>query len=147
VGQAVALSSQPVGSATFAPLRSVTTGTGGAYSTVVKPPKRTAYRANFGAVTAAPVSVAVKHLVTLSGRRRGGKAYLRGKIGPRHPRRLVVIQVRKGTRWVTWARVRTSRRSTFLVVKALKPGVRYRFRARVAADREHLAGLSRVVRL
>jgi predicted GH43/DUF377 family glycosyl hydrolase len=147
VGQAVALSSQPVGSATFAPFRSVTTGTMGGYSTVVKPAKRTAYKAIFGAVTTAPVSVAVKHLVTLSARKRGGKAYLRGRIGPRHVKRLVVIQVRKGTRWVTWARVRTSRRSTFLVVKALKPGVRYRFRARVAADREHLAGLSRVVRL
>ncbi len=145
--QAVALSSQPVGSATFAPLRSVSTDTAGAYSTIVKPAKRTAYKASFGAVTTTPVSVAVKHLVTLSARKMSGKAYLRGKVGPRHPRRLVVIQVRKGTRWVTWAKVRTSRRSTFLVVKALKPGVRYRFRARVAADREHLAGLSRVVRL
>jgi predicted GH43/DUF377 family glycosyl hydrolase len=146
-GQAVALTSQPVGLASFVPLRAVTTDPTGAYSTIVKPTKRTAYKAAYGALTTTPVSVAVKHLVTLTARKRSGKAYLRGKIGPRHVRRLVVIQVRKGTRWVLLARVRTTRRSTFLVVKALKPGVRYRFRARVAADREHLAGLSRVVRL
>ena len=72
---------------------------------------------------------------------------LRGKIGPRHPKRLVVIQVRKGSRWVTFAKVKTTRRSTFLLVKPLKAGAHFKFRARTGADRQHLAGLSRVVRL
>ncbi len=89
--------------------------------------------------------MAVKHLITLAGFRKGGKMYLRGKIGPRHPRRVVVIQRRKGSRWVTFAKVRTSRKSIFrLVRKAAK--TRSKFRARIAADREHLANVSRVVR-
>jgi hypothetical protein len=91
------------------------------------------------------VTVAVKHLITLKAVRRSGKLYLRGTVGPRHARRVVVIQKRRGTRWVTIARVRTTRRSTFqLVRKAAK--TRSRFRARIGADREHLANVSRVVR-
>jgi hypothetical protein len=91
------------------------------------------------------MAVTVKHLITLRAVRRSGKVYLRGIVGPRHPRRVVVIQRRSGTRWVTIARVRTTRRSTFqLVRKATK--TRSKFRARIGADRDHLANLSRVVR-
>ena len=67
------------------------------------------------------MTVSVKHLVTLSAVRKGAKTYFRGKVGPRHPKRLVVIQIRKGSRWVTFAKVKTTKRSTFLVVKTLKP--------------------------
>jgi predicted GH43/DUF377 family glycosyl hydrolase len=145
--KAVLLFDEPVGKTTFAALAPATTGTTGSFSRAVKPTMRTTYKASFAGAPDVLVSVLVKHLVTLSVVKKGGKAYFRGKIGPRHPKRLVVIQVRKGSRWVTFAKVRTTKRSTFLLVKALKPGVHYKVRARTGADMQHLAGVSRVVRL
>lgn len=145
-GQVVTLAAQPIGAVTFASLPTATSDAAGSFRLVVKPTKRTTYRASLaGAASEPTVVVAVKHLVTLKALRRSGKLYLRGTVGPRHARRAVVIQKRLGTRWVTIARVRTTRRSTFqLVRKATR--TRSRFRARIAADREHLANLSRVVR-
>ena len=140
------LAAQPLGAAAFASLPSVTTDAAGSFRLTVKPTKRTTYRASLaGAASEPTVVVAVKHLITLKALRRSGKLYLRGTVGPRHARRVVVIQKRRGMRWVTIARVRTTRRSTFqLVRKAAR--TRSPFRARIAADREHLANISRVVR-
>jgi hypothetical protein len=145
-GQVVTLAAQPLGATTFASLPAVTTDAAGSFRLVVKPTKRTTYKATLAGASSEPVvTVAVKHLITLKAVRRSGKLYLRGTVGPRHARRVVVIQKRRGTRWVTIARVRTTRRSTFqLVRKAAK--TRSRFRARIGADREHLANVSRVVR-
>jgi predicted GH43/DUF377 family glycosyl hydrolase len=144
--QTVALGAQPIGAAVFTSLLPATTDVSGQYKRVVKPAKRTTYKAGFSGVLPEPtVVVTVKHLITIRGFRKGGKVYLRGTVGPRHPRRVVLIQRRKGSRWITIARVRTSRRSTFQLVR--KPTrTRIRFRARVGADREHLANISRVVR-
>jgi hypothetical protein len=58
---------------------------------------------------------------------------------------VIVIQKKSGARWVTFARVRTSKRSTFKVVKKA-PATKTRFRARIGSDKEHLANLSRTVR-
>ena len=91
------------------------------------------------------MNVAVKHSITLKGRRKSGKVYLRGVVGPRHSRRVVRIQMRKGKRWVTIAKVRTSRTSTFKLVRKATL-TRAKFRARIGADKEHLANTSRVVR-
>jgi len=145
-GQVVTLAAQSIGAAAFASLPTATTDAAGSFRLVVKPTKRTTYRASLaGAASEPTVVVAVKHLITLKALRRSGKLYLRGSVGPRHARRVVVIQKRSGTRWVTIARVRTSRRSTFqLVRKAAR--TRSPYRARIAADREHLANLSRVAR-
>jgi len=87
----------------------------------------------------------VKHSITLKGLRRSGKVYLRGTVGPRHPRRVVVIQRLSGKRWVTIARVKTTRKSTFQLVRKASR-TRSKFRARIGADKEHLANTSRVVR-
>jgi predicted GH43/DUF377 family glycosyl hydrolase len=146
VGQPVALGAQPFGAPAFAALPPATTDAAGRYSALVRPTKKTTYKAGLTGLPTEPrVAVAVKHLITLTGFRKGGKMFLRGKIGPRHPRRVVVIQRRKGSRWVTFAKVRTSRMSIFrLIRKAAK--TRSKFRARIAADREHLANVSRVVR-
>ncbi|HET7856983.1 MAG TPA: hypothetical protein VFL41_11055, partial [Gaiellaceae bacterium] len=145
--QAVALWKKPLGATAFTALPSAPTDTAGAFRASVKPVKRTTYKASFAGAPDGLVTVSVKHLVTLSAVRRGARITLSGRIGPAHSRRLVVIQVRKGTRWVTFAKVRTTRRSTFRLVRmTLRPRTRYSFRARTAADREHLAGLSRVVR-
>ena len=73
------------------------------------------------------------------------KVYLNGTVGPRHVRRLILIQRKVGRRWVTIARVRTTRRSTFKLVRKA-PAKRALFRARIAADREHLANISRTRR-
>jgi predicted GH43/DUF377 family glycosyl hydrolase len=144
--QLVTLGARPFGAAAFTSLAPATTDGGGRYVRTVKPLKRTTYKAGFTGIALEPtVTVAVKHAITLRGFRRSGKVYLRGTVGPRHPRRLVLIQKRKGTRWVTIARVRTTRRSTFQLVRAATR-TRSPFRARVAADREHLANISRVVR-
>jgi hypothetical protein len=61
---------------------------------------------------------------------------------------VIVIQVKKGKRWKTLARVKTSRRGTFKAVKALAPAKHgYRFRAKTRGYRGLLAGTSRTVRL
>jgi hypothetical protein len=145
-GQPVALAAQPLGTPTFATLPPATTDAAGNFRAVVKPTKRTTYKAGFAGVSPEPTAtVLVKHRITLKGRRRSGKVYLNGTVGPRHVRRLVLIQRKVGSRWVTIARVRTSRRSTFTLVRKAPPK-RALFRARIAADKEHLANVSRAVR-
>jgi predicted GH43/DUF377 family glycosyl hydrolase len=145
-GQVVTLAARPLGAAAFKTLPSSTTDAAGSFRRVVKPTKRTTYRASFAGATSTPTAVvAVKHRITLRSVRRSGKLYLRGTVGPRHARRVVVIQKRGGTRWVTIARVRTTRRSTFQLVRTAST-TRSPYRARIAADREHLANISRFVR-
>src|SRR5207247_8675611 len=108
------------------------------------PQSPSTYHAAFGPLS--PTTAArVKHRITLTGKRASGKVYLSGTVGPRHVRRVVLIQQKKGSRWVTIARVRTTRRSTFKLVRKA-PAKRALFRAKIGADREHLANLSRSVR-
>ena len=145
-GQAVALGAQPIGAKVFSSLPAATTDPAGNYRAVIKPTKRTTYKAGFTGVSPEPTAVvAVKHSITLRASRRSGKVYLRGTVGPRHPRRVVLIQRLKGKRWITIARVRTSRKSTFQLVRKASR-TRTRFRARIGADSEHLGNTSRVVR-
>jgi hypothetical protein len=143
-GQPVTLAAQPIGAPTFTPLPPATTDASGNYSALVRPTKRTTYQAGFGGLFPTAV-VLVKHKITLKGRRASGKVYLNGTVGPKHPRRVVIVQRKKGTRWVTIARVRTTRRSTFKLVRKA-PAKRALFRAKIGADKEHLANLSRSVR-
>jgi hypothetical protein len=143
-GQPVTLAAQPLGAPTFTPLPTAMTDTAGNYRALVEPTKRTTYQAGFGGLFPTAV-VLVKHKITLKGRRASGKVYLNGTVGPKHARRVVIIQRKKGTRWVTIARVRTTRRSTFKLVRKA-PAKRALFRAKIGADKEHLANLSRSVR-
>jgi predicted GH43/DUF377 family glycosyl hydrolase len=143
-GQPVTLAAQPIGAPTFTPLPTAMTDTAGNFSALIKPTKRTTYQAGFGGLFPTAV-VLVKHKITLKGKRRSGKIYLNGTVGPKHVRRVVLIQRKKGTRWVTIARVKTTRRSTFKLVRKA-PSKRGLFRAKIGADKEHLANLSRAVR-
>jgi hypothetical protein len=59
----------------------------------------------------------------------------------------VTVQRKSGTRWVRFARVRTTRLSTYKVSRALTKGRRYQFRAITGSDAQHLSGRSRVVRV
>jgi predicted GH43/DUF377 family glycosyl hydrolase len=143
-GQPVTLAAQPIGAPAFTPLPTATTDGSGNFSALVKPTKRTTYQAGFGGLFPTTV-VLVKHKITLKGRRASGKIYLNGTVGPKHARRVIVIQRKKGSRWVTIARVRTTRRSTFKLIRKA-PAKRALFRAKIGADKEHLANVSRSVR-
>jgi hypothetical protein len=144
-GQSVALLGQAVGASVFGPLASATTDGAGAYTSVVRPTKQTTYKASYAGVAVEPtVAVAVKHKVTLRVRRRGTRGTFTGSVGPRHPGRVVVIQKRAAGRWVKFATLKTNSRSLYSTVKRLKRRAKYQFRARTAADTEHLAGVSKV---
>jgi hypothetical protein len=124
----------------------IATSETGVFQLDIKPVKRTVYKAGAEELSPEPtVTVLVKHRITLKARRARGKVYLSGKIGPRHPGRIVVIQKQRGSGWVTFALVRTSRRSIFKLVTRASAD-KTRFRARIAADNEHLANVSRTVR-
>lgn len=87
------------------------------------------------------MTVAVAHRLTLTVGRRDGQA-------PRPalaiaPRRMVVVQMSRGSSWRTLAKVKTTKHSTFAVKKKLTARGKYKFRARTIADKEHLVGLSR----
>lgn len=147
-GQSVVLSSQPFGASAFTQLATLTTSTAGAYKTTSKPKKQTAYQASATGVAVPPtVTVKVAQLLKLSVRRRGGKVYFKGSLGPKRRRRVIVIQVRAGRHWKKLARVRTTKRSTFKVGRALKRGHVYRFRATTRGYPGLLSGTSRTVRL
>jgi hypothetical protein len=148
VGQSVVISAQPFGASTFTSLSTLQTDGGGAYSTTAKPQKQTVYQASATGVPVPPtVTVKVAQRLKLSVRRQGAKVYLNGSLGPKKRRQVILIQVRTGKRWKTLARVRTSKRSTFKTVRALKPGHVYRFRAKTHGYPGLLAGTSRIVRL
>jgi hypothetical protein len=144
--QNVALAAEPFGTSTFKSLATVVTDTSGAYSTTTKPAKQTVYQASAAGVTTPPtVTVQVAQRIKLAVRRSGAKVYIKGSLGPKKKRRLIVIKVRVGKRWHTLGRVRTSKKSTFKLVKALKLGHTYKFRATTAAYPGLLAGTSRIV--
>jgi hypothetical protein len=88
-----------------------------------------------------PVQVEA-HRVTLKVALHGRKATFTGAVAPTHRGKTVVLQLAKGARFVTFAKVKLSKRSTFKLVKKLKKG-RYTFRASFGADRCHFAGASK----
>jgi predicted GH43/DUF377 family glycosyl hydrolase len=143
----VAISSQPVPDTLFGPVGGATSDALGAFTTQVLPTKHTTYKAGYPGLTLEPtVSVRVRHLLTLAGVRKSGKGTFRGRIGPSHPGRVVVLEGRKGSAgWKTLARIKTGSKSTFAAVRKLDPRGKYRFRARTAGDREHLTGMSPIV--
>jgi predicted GH43/DUF377 family glycosyl hydrolase len=145
-GQNVALAAEAFGTSTFKSLATVVTDTSGAYSTTTKPAKQTVYQASAAGVTTPPtVTVQVAQRIKLAVRRSGGNVIVKGSLGPKKKHRLIVIKVRVGKRWHTLGRVRTSKKSTFKLVKALKLGHTYKFRATTAAYPGLLAGTSRTV--
>lgn len=144
-GQSVAITSQPTGAAAPAVVTSAVTDASGAFSAVVKPVSTTAYRAVFSGAAEPVVSVPVAHLVKLRVKRRGTKGYVTGSVGPTHRGLAVRLQQKKGSRWVTIKKLKTSSKSTFkATVKKLKKTGKYQFRALTPADADHLAGTSAI---
>jgi hypothetical protein len=147
-GQSVTVSQEPLGASAFTTLATLTTGNAGDYSTTAKPSKQTVYEAvATGVATPPTVTVKVAQRLKLSVRRKGAKVYLKGSLGPKKSHRLIVIQVRTGKRWHKLGSARTTKRSTFTLVRALKGGHVYMFRAKTGGYPGLLAGTSRTVRL
>lgn len=147
-GQPVSVAAEPFGTSTFKLVATQTTTAAGAYSTTSKPKNQTVYQASAAAAPVPPtVTVKVKQLLKLAVRRRGGKVYFKGSLGPKKRRRVVVIQVKSGKRWKVLARVKTSKRSTFKGNRSLQAGHKYQFRAKTGKYPGLLAGTSRIVRL
>jgi hypothetical protein len=93
------------------------------------------------AAAPAPVTVLVKHRVTLKVALKGRRASFKGALGPKHKRRTVTIQRKAGTGWRKVASVRTTRTGTYAYAKRLTRG-RFTFRAITPKDADHLAGRS-----
>jgi predicted GH43/DUF377 family glycosyl hydrolase len=147
-GKPVSLAAEPFGISTFKSVASAVTDSSGAYSTTTKPIKQTVYQASAaGAATPPTVIVKVAQRIKLLVRRSAVRVYLQGSLAPKKRRQTIVIQVRVGKRWHKLARIRTSKRSTFKLVRALKPGHPYKFRATTAAYPGLLGGTSRIVTL
>jgi predicted GH43/DUF377 family glycosyl hydrolase len=147
VGRSVSVSAQPVGAAGFSPVLAATTDAAGAYSATVTPTKKTTYKVSYPGVADQLVTVTVAHKLTLTVVRKGTRGTIRGKLLPSHPRRVVIIQVSAGSSWRTLAKLKTSKRSSFKTIRKLKARAKYKFRVKTGADKDHAAGLSRVVYL
>jgi hypothetical protein len=68
---------------------------------------------------------------------------LSGRVTPSHPGQALIIKVKKGSSFVRFAKLKLSRRSTFVLKRKLAPGT-YSFRADRPADRDHFPGKSPV---
>jgi hypothetical protein len=111
----------------------------------VTPQANTVYAASFPGASSTPsVTVGVHQRVTLKAARNGATATFKGAIAPAHPGRDVVIQLRKGTSFVAFAKARTTSTSGFSVKKKLKVCGKFQFRAVTAGDADHLDGTSLV---
>ena len=140
---AVDVLQQPAGATTFTSFGSATTDAAGNWSSLVTPQSNTTYEANSANVATPPTAaVAVHQLVALKATRKLSTGTFKGKIAPAHPNRAVVIQLKKGRSFTTFARTKTTTTSTFSLKKALKPCAKYQFRAVTAADADHLDGTS-----
>lgn len=143
-GQTVTINAAPVGG-TAAPVATATTDASGAFSVPVAPDRHTVYTANAMGVASASVNVQVAELVTVKVRRKGTKGYVSGKVGPLHVGKIVLLQQKVGSRWVTKKKLKTNSTSSFkFTVTKLKPKGKYQFRAQTAADAEHIAGMSAI---
>lgn len=143
--QSVSLLQQPFGAPAFAALTSATTSATGDYSSIVTPQQTTTYKATVPTGSSEPTAtVQVAQKVTLKASRRGTKGSFSGTIGPSHPAKEVVIQLKKGTGFVSFKKVKTTSTSTFATTAKLKTCAKYQFRAVSAADADHLAGTSAV---
>jgi hypothetical protein len=145
-GQTVSIQAQMSGAAGYTPLTTAVTDATGGFSAVVTPTATTTYKATFAGMTAEPLAaVTVAHLVKLTVKRRGTKGYVKGTVGPAHTALPVSVQQKKGSRWVTVKKLKTTSKSAFATtVTKLKKTGKYQFRALTPADSQHLVGTSAI---
>lgn len=139
----VSLLGQPFGGA-LAAVAAPITDAAGMFSATATPDGFTTYNASYTGLAAEPsVTVAVRHKVTMSARRKGTTGYLKGLVTPLQPGATVVIEQLKRGVWSKIATVKTGSTSKFSgTVRKLKPKGKYQYRARVLADTDNLEGIS-----
>lgn len=138
------LYAQPAGSATWAPVASVSAGQS-FYD--VKPRKNatykvlysghvatSAYENNYAPSESAPFTVAVQRNVTISKAKK--RLTIKGKVKPKYKRKKVVIHRKKGKRWVKHRTVKTNKKSVFKVtLPRAKRGKKLYFRITVPGNK------------
>jgi phosphodiesterase/alkaline phosphatase D-like protein len=146
-GVPVEVQAQPFAESSFRSIATVRTGAGGTWTYTARPTIRTAYQASANGATSARVAVAVRPAVSL---RVSGGARLSTHVGGRgsFAGRVVQLQRRSGSRWVTVRRAQLNARSSATFsVRALPHG---RSTIRIAmsvneAGAGYLAGFSRTL--
>jgi phosphodiesterase/alkaline phosphatase D-like protein len=109
-GEQVVIYAQPYDGGSFRSVATVLTGLGGAWAYMAKPQIATAYVANWHGGTSAPVTIGVHPRITLS-QTATGRLVVRVAGGRGFAHRVVQLQRRVGSRWVTVKRVRLGARS------------------------------------
>jgi hypothetical protein len=147
----VQLLARVAGQAGFSPVGMATSDASGEVAWRISPSHTTTYRielADDGSV-AVERAVAVSRRVTLSAAskrvRAGGTIRLSGRVQPAAPGRQISVQMLTSRGWVTVAKPRLSRASTFGRTFVPRVSGRYLFRAVAAATKANTAGVSRTV--
>lgn len=109
-GEQVVVFAQPYGAGSPRSVATVLTGAGGAWSYLARPQIGTTYQASWHGGVTAPVTVGVHPHLALT-RTRSGRFVVRAAAGGSFARRIVQLQRRVGSRWVTVRRVRLGARS------------------------------------
>jgi hypothetical protein len=143
-GEQVVVFSKVYGTSSFRSIATVLSGPGGAWSYLVRPRIATAYQASWHSGLSAAVSVGVHPRLALT-RYRNGHFFI--SVTGNHPfaRRVVQLQRKVGTRWVTIRRVRLGVRSR-VEFRATLPKGRSTVRAAFSVNQAgagYLGGTSR----
>ena len=140
------------GSAAFSLLQTVQSDAAGAYSLRITPATGADYKAalaqtsSCAAAESAPTSVAVKAAVsiTASDRTPSANFKIKGRVTPKHPGTDVVLQRKKGGRWVKVDSERLDGRSRYTFTVAPNWEGKRTFRVRwPSSDDDHSTGTSK----
>ncbi|MGZ4372114.1 MAG: hypothetical protein ACXVRQ_07950, partial [Gaiellaceae bacterium] len=147
-GEQVVVFAQTYGGGSFRSVATVITGAGGIWTYLARPQIATTYEASWRGGVSAPVTVSVHPRVTLA-RLRSGRFVVRVFGGTSFAHRVVQLQRRVGSRWVTVRRVRLGIHSRAEFRAALPKG-RSTVRAAFSINQAgagFLGGVSRTVTL
>lgn len=145
-GEQVIVFSKPYGVGSFRSVATVLTAADGTWTYLARPQIATAYEASWRGGLSAAVSVGVHPRVALT-RFRNGHFFVRVSGTRGFPHRVIQLQRRVGTRWVTIRRVRLGLRSR-VEFRATVPRGRSRVRAAFSVNQAgagYLGGTSRTL--
>lgn len=137
-GVTVQLWQRAAGESAFSKVGTATTGASGSWSMTIAAGTvmtNRSWYATAAGLRSTTVAESVSAVVTLH----AGAARLSGKVTPAHPRARVRLQRLTGDKWVTIARTRLTRRSSFSFARA---GIHGTVRVLVAADKENALSAS-----
>jgi|GEM_PF-384521 len=150
-GAAVGLSAKAAGESDYTPVANTTASAQGSFSFSVRPALNTGYRVTFAGdqhwlEASVAVDVKVRPRIALTATPAEfllhKQTVLQGAIAPVHAGATVVIQRQVKGQWTNWQTLVTDAEGHFSFTwQPTSYGIRY-FRAQIAADGEHAAGLS-----